>query len=927
MLIDNKTHPIYKFITRWFFSTNHKCGALASLIYGALILYFREYYLYRKAVTVKPSDIHLKYSRGMKRSIRVYSFLSIGKRTLIMISPIRGAGNIIGNLIINLWSHLSTLFCGEKGLLMSTVSSVYSRFYTLISQSLGDTYNRNLGSLKYGYNVGFACSGIQLGRFRTLNSLRNCEKNVELPHNMRRDFSTSRESFRFKKLEKHKGKVFNIIEVIADVDFLQSVYHRIKFNLGVMTKGSDDKTLDSLTEDWFVKTSERLLNGSYNFKPARRVMIPKPNKSGLRPLTISNSKDKIVQQAMKIVLEMIYENQFLDTSHGFRPSRGCHSALEQIRMNWSGISWFLEFDVDKCFDNIDRHRLVNILKEDISDQRFIDLIFKLFNAGVIGWREGGPDPSEGISEGSVLSPILCNIYLHKLDLEVNRITEEYQKGKKRRVIPDVFNAERRVYRNKKFKMLSLQRRVEIMSKHRSHRRKLGKTMTDWNDPNFVRVRYVRYADDFLLGIAGTKEMVMEIRDRLITFVKSDLKLTLTGGSITHIAAGKVDFLGVVISAVPHSKFPKRFGKTLEKKKRVKNRIKLQKQVREERLLKTVRTALKKSLKGNSNVKNSNEFNGKIKVLKELVAQDDEFSTEYIKNYREFIIALSKTIIFVPDKLKETLATLEQEIYNWEKDLNVSKGNPTQIYKQLVGRYDALPPQINAPLKEIRNKLKDRGIISNSNKPKAIGRLIHTQDNEIIAWYNSVGRGLLNYYCCCQNFYKVKSYVDYMLRWSAIHTLAGKHKSSCRKIIQKYTKNLIIKDDDGNIIAQFISTLEIKRMGRRFRTDVSRDAVDKVMNQIWTKFTRTKFFGVECAVEGCENRDIEMHHISKLERMMDHFGNISVVTRKGRRVTGTEAFKVAVNRKQIPLCKAHHTDLHNGHISFQDISWEYIREII
>jgi hypothetical protein len=167
----------------------------------------------------------------------------------------------------------------------------------------------------------------------------------------------------------------------------------------------------------------------------------------------------------------------------------------------------------------------------------------------------------------------------------------------------------------------------------------------------------------------------------------------------------------------------------------------------------------------------------------------------------------------------------------------------------------------------------------------------------------------------------------MVRWSAIHTLAGKHKSSCKKIIQKHTKNLIIKDEEGHVIAQFVSTVEIKRMRRRFRANVSENVVDTVLNQIWAKFTRTKFFGIECAVEGCENRDIEMHHVDKIHRLKDQFGNISVVTKKGRRVSGIEAFKVAVNRKQIPLCKAHHSDLHNGHISFHDINWEYVRENI
>jgi hypothetical protein len=116
------------------------------------------------------------------------------------------------------------------------------------------------------------------------------------------------------------------------------------------------------------------------------------------------------------------------------------------------------------------------------------------------------------------------------------------------------------------------------------------------------------------------------------------------------------------------------------------------------------------------------------------------------------------------------------------------------------------------------------------------------------------------------------------------------------------------------------------MRRQFRSNVSHDAAEKVLNQIWAKFTRTNFFGAECAVKGCENSKIEWHHVNKLSCMKDHFGNISVVTKKGRRVSGTDAFKVAFNRKQIPLCNMHHINLHQKKISFQDMDWEYIKEV-
>jgi DNA-binding transcriptional regulator YiaG len=334
-----------------------------------------------------------------------------------------------------------------------------------------------------------------------------------------------------------------------------------------------------------------------------------------------------------------------------------------------------------------------------------------------------------------------------------------------------------------------------------------------------------------LGIAGPKELVVKIRDRLVTFVKSDLKHNLTGGEIIHIGAGKVKFLGMMISAVSFSKFPRRFDKRLEKMRRVKNRIKLQKEIRDERVLKVVRTVLRKALKCTSKAVDRPDIKSTVSALREWVNLNHDFSKEFANTYRQFFEAITKTMIFVPDELKETLEVAKSAVEKWEKDLSLPEKDSKKRYKELVGRYDALPSQINAPLVDIRAKLRDRGIISKSNKSRAISRLIHVPDDKIVSWYIAVGRGLLSYYSCCQNFYKVKNYVDYMVRWSAIYTLAGKHKSSCKKIIAKHSKDLIIKDKDGFTLASFISSQEIKTMRRQFRSNVLHAAAEKVLNQI------------------------------------------------------------------------------------------------
>lgn len=765
-------------------------------------------------------------SKGVKQIFPVNTIMSLEKRSFIMISSFCGASPRDSNNICT--GHLNNLLCGVKRLCMTRGYADTIGLNVVRSQNLEGT-QFNCGQLKYDYKGGI--TRVHLGRFEKSVSLSNSNRNVVSLSSVKRNFSTEK-SNNSKNFKIYKGKYVNLIEVVANIDFLQGAYQKIKFSPGVMIKRSSEERFDGLNSNWFEKTSERILNGSFCFMRARRLIISKSNKSVLRPLIISNSRDKIVQQAMKMVLEHIYDSLLFDTSYDFRSFRGCHSALESIHMNWTGISWFLKFDVEKHYDTIDRQCFVSIVREKIDDQRFIDLIFKLFDVGIISWKERlDPSPLEGVAQRSAVYSILVNIYLHKLDVEVANITKEYQKGKIRRKDLKAFNVKCCEYRRKVFKFLPPEKQAVIMTKHRADRCKVGVNMTDWNDPSFVRIKYVRYVNDLLFGIAGSKDLVTKIRDRILFFSKSYLKVNLIGGEITHIGAGKVKFLGMWIRAVLQFKFPARFGKASEKKKRMKNRFFLQKKTKEERLLKVTRCALLKVLK-DKRTRNINvlEAREKVEALKFLILQIPEFSKEWGNIYSQFLQVLVGTIMFVPEHLKKDLNNLKFKIFEWEKMLIKGSVDSKKIDKEQVSRYDVLSHQIEAPLIEVREKLKQKGLISNSNKPKAIRRLIRLPDDLIIKWYTLVGRGLINYYRCCRNFYKVKYYVNYMVRWSGIHTLAGKHKFSSRKIIAKYTKDLIMKDQEGFVITQFLSTQKIRTMGRKFLFHVSRDARDKVIDQ-------------------------------------------------------------------------------------------------
>lgn len=217
------------------------------------------------------------------------------------------------------------------------------------------------------------------------------------------------------RLETTQGPVKNVYKrVIIKVDVLETAYRKISTNKGAMTPGTDQDTLDGTSRLSLSKMAQELKDHQYKFKPSRREYIPKAN-GKLRPLGIPSPKDKIVQQAMAMVLEAVFEPHFTPQSHGFRPNKGCHTALQQVS-RWSAVDWFIEGHIKSDFDTIDHHILANLIGQKIHDQEFIELYWKTVRAGYVETRSNRKiDATIGTPQGSIVSPILANIYLHKLD--------------------------------------------------------------------------------------------------------------------------------------------------------------------------------------------------------------------------------------------------------------------------------------------------------------------------------------------------------------------------------------------------------------------------------------------------------------------------------------------------------------------------------
>lgn len=325
-------------------------------------------------------------------------------------------------------------------------------------------------------------------------------------------------------------------------------YQRIYAKQGNMTPGTDGKTIDEMSLERIERLIVSLKDESYQPHPARRVYIPKKN-GKKRPLGIPSFEDKLVQEVVRLLLEAIYEGHFEGTSHGFRPHRSCHTALGMIQKSFAGAKWFIEGDIKGFFDNIDHNVLISILRERISDERFLRLIRKFLNAGYVeDWKYN--KTYSGTPQGGIVSPILANIYLDKFDKYIKEYAAKFRKGDRRSINPDYWRLN-----NKKNRLKQKLQKTSDEQMRKSYLyeiAQLSKQMLsiphkDAMDADFRRLQYVRYADDFLISVIGSKSECETIKADITQFMREQLKLELSDEKslITH-AQDKAKFLGYEI---------------------------------------------------------------------------------------------------------------------------------------------------------------------------------------------------------------------------------------------------------------------------------------------------------------------------------------------------------------------------------------------
>lgn len=323
-------------------------------------------------------------------------------------------------------------------------------------------------------------------------------------------------------------KYERLYRILFNEEMYYVAYQNIYAKEGNMTPGANNVTIDGMSLSRIEQLIEALKDESYQPAPSRRTYIPKKN-GKKRPLGIPSFNDKLMQEVIRMILEAIFEKQFENSSHGFRPNRSCHTALVSMQMTFTGTKWFVEGDIKGFFDNINHDVLINTLGERIADNRFLRLIRKFLNAGYLeDWQYH--NTFSGTPQGGIVSPILANIYLDKLDKYMSQYILQFNKGKNRKVNQEWARLKLRTDRiSKKLKTVKDENvKQQLIEKYKTTRKqrmqiKYGNDM----DQNYKRLKYVRYADDFLIGIIGSKDDCRKVKEDIKQYLANTLKLELS----------------------------------------------------------------------------------------------------------------------------------------------------------------------------------------------------------------------------------------------------------------------------------------------------------------------------------------------------------------------------------------------------------------
>ncbi len=435
-------------------------------------------------------------------------------------------------------------------------TNILNKEWTTVSTK-GSNTNVEGGSYKSDINVNNSISTLTYGNFNRLlntNSIQRREsakiglrmfstslgKNNKNVLNKLNDLHEFSSNYPNKYIDRDLYKKF-----ILNKELLLYAYKNLRSKPGMMTPGINPTTLDGISDETMDEIINTLKDQSFKFTPVRLIEIDKPN-GGKRPLSLGNPQDKLVQEMMRMVLEAIYEPLFHNNSHGFRRERSCHTALRYVFTQFRGCTWWIEGDIKQCFDSIPHDKLISLLETKIKDKRFINLIIKALNAGYMLDRKKLFDII-GTPQGSIISPILANIYLDQLDQFIDVLKSKFDSGITAISCINRFPK----YRSIESKIAVAKKKEESLERSKTLRywsTKLRNTATRKKNEADNRLVYVRYADDWILAVNGKYSDAVKFLELITDYCKNDLGLIVSPEKtkITNSYKNHILFLGTNI---------------------------------------------------------------------------------------------------------------------------------------------------------------------------------------------------------------------------------------------------------------------------------------------------------------------------------------------------------------------------------------------
>ncbi|XP_050227532.1 nuclear intron maturase 3, mitochondrial [Mercurialis annua] len=621
-------------------------------------------------------------------------------------------------------------------------------------------------------------------------------------------------------------------------------------------------------------------------------------------LIMPNLKLKVFIEAIRAVLEIVYDDRFVTFCYGGRVDMGRHTAIRYLKNSVENPSWWFSVCFKRIeFDSRNVDKLCLFMGEKINDKLLIDVIKRLFECGVLKIELGGSYLGKGLPQECGLSAILINIYFNGFDKEIQELRLRISEKN-----PKFEGNEIRENSNSFFKM--------------------------------EKVYAVRYLDEILVATSGSKVLVMDLKSKVLKFLeeKLELKVDTIETAIHSATSEKIDFLGMELQAVPPSVLHPPMS---EKAIRARKKYIRQKEVKSLEL-RNARERNRKRLGSKilshifKKLKKSNGFKSEFQIeneVREIFATwSDEVVQEFLGSlderwqwHRMLTAGDFLTLRHIRDQLPEDLVDAYdkfQEQVNKhlspvkvkkeleEEEMRIRKEEERKYAKRTVEDLTKLCMKVSAPVELLKKAVKMAEFTNHMGRPRPISFLTKLEDADIIKWYGGVGRRWLDFFCCTHNLKTVKTIVSYHLRFSCILTLAEKHEATKREVIKHYTKDLKVTDMDGNKETYFPTEKEVKMMGDKNLSDPK--PVDGALSLALIRLAIDEP-SHSCVAHFCDRRDALLYRV----RLVKYLLNANP-TNGENWIPGMAEVHECIDRICLPLCCDHISDVYTGKITLQDI---------